>query len=215
MVEPLLNEVEVRVLGALVEKSVTTPEYYPLSLNALVNACNQKSNREPVTAYDSATVGEALSSLREKGLARIIMGGDSRVPKYQHYFEEMYQLTQAEAAILCELMLRGPQSAGELRGRIERFTVTLSLAEAEEVLRGLMTRPEPLIVQLPRQAGRRDVRYAHLLAGEPVITEEAEPAAPRAPREDRLAALEEEVQRLRLELDALREELAAFRRQFE
>jgi hypothetical protein len=143
------------------------------------------------------------------------MGGDSRVPKYQHYFEEMYQLTQAEAAILCELMLRGPQSAGELRGRIERFTVTLSLAEAEEVLRGLMTRPEPLIVQLPRQAGRRDVRYAHLLAGEPVITEEAEPAAPRAPREDRLAALEEEVQRLRLELDALREELAAFRRQFE
>jgi len=213
MVQPLLNEIEVRVLGALVEKSITTPDNYPLSLNALVNACNQKSNRDPVTEYDSATIGEALASLRDKALARIIMGGDSRVPKYRHYFEEMYHLSQAEAAVLCELMLRGPQSAGELRGRIERLNATLSLAKADEVIRELMARPEPLVVQLPRQSGQRDIRYAHLLAGEPVIT--AETPVPRPPREDRLTALETEVQHLRLELDALREELAAFRKQFE
>jgi len=216
MIEPLLNEVEVRVLGALVEKSITTPDAYPLSLNALVNACNQKSNRDPVVEYASGTVGETLVSLRGKSLAWIVMGGDSRVPKYQHYFEEVYHLTQAEAAMLCELMLRGPQTAGELRGHIERLNVTLSLAEADEVVRGLMTRPEPLIVQLPLQAGRREARVAHLLAGEPVIPEETEAAAASSlSRTDRLTALEDEVQNLRRELDALREELAAFRRQFE
>ncbi|MHB9108267.1 MAG: YceH family protein [Armatimonadota bacterium] len=215
MVEPQLNEIEVRVLSALVEKSVTTPDNYPLSLNALVNACNQKSNRYPVMELDSATVGQALASLRQKGLARIIMGGDSRVPKYQHYFEEAYHLTQAESAILCELMLRGPQTVGELRGRIERFNVTLSLPQAEEVMNGLASRPEPLVMELPRTAGRREVRFAHLLAGEPSFEEEAEPAAPRLPRDERLAGLEEEVARLRRELDEFREELADFKRQFE
>ena len=215
MVEPQLNEIEVRVLGALVEKSVTTPDNYPLSLNALVNACNQKSNRYPVMELDSATVGQALASLREKALTRIVMGGDSRVPKYQHYFEESYHLTQAEAAILCELMLRGPQTVGELRGHVERFNVSLSLPEAEGVMHGLLTRPEPLVMQLPRAAGRRDVRFAHLLAGEPSVEEEAEPAAPRLPRDERLANLEEEVASLRGELDELREEFAVFKRQFE
>jgi len=214
MVEPTLNQIEVRVLGSLIEKSITTPDNYPLSLNALVNACNQKSNRDPVTEFDGETVGVALASLREKALVHIIMGGDSRVPKYRHYFEEMYHLTRAEAAILCELMLRGPQTAGELRGRIERLNAPLSMAEAEEVIRGLMMHPEPLIARLPLQQGRRDVRYAHLLAGEPIVSEEAEPA-PRSSREDRLIALEDEVQRLRRELNALREDFTEFRRQFE
>jgi len=215
MVEPQLNEVEARVLSALVEKSVTTPDNYPLSLNALVNACNQKSNRYPVMELDSATVGEALVSLRQKGLARIIMGGDSRVPKYQHYFEESYHLTQAESAILCELMLRGAQTAGELRGHVERFNATLSLAEADAVIDGLRKRPEPLLMELPRTSGRREVRFAHLLAGEPSIEEEAEAAAPRPPREERLATLEEEVASLRAEIDELREEFATFKQQFE
>lgn len=215
MIEPQLNEIEVRVLGALVEKSVTTPDNYPLSLNALVNACNQKSNRFPVMELDSATVGQALVSLREKALVRVIMGGDSRVPKYRHYFEESYDLNPAEAAMVCELMLRGPQTIGELRGHIERFNVSLSLAEAEAVMHGLLTRPEPPVTQLPRTAGRREARFAHLLAGEPAVEADAEPAAPRLPRDERLANLEDEVARLRSELNELREAFVEFKRQFE
>ena len=215
MIEPQLNEVEVRVLGSLIEKSVTTPENYPLSLNSLVNACNQKSNRDPVVEYDSATVGEALTSLRTKGLARIIMGGDSRVPKYQHYFEEMYHLSMAESAAICELMLRGPQTPSEVRGRIERFNVHLSPTAVEDLLTGLQTRAEPLLKLLPRQPGRREARFAHLLAGEPVVRDEAESTTPRPARDERLTTLEEEVQHLRQELDALRQQFAEFQKQFE
>jgi len=214
MIEPQLTFEEARVLGSLVEKSVTTPDNYPLSLNALINACNQKSNRDPIVEFSGQEVGEAISSLKTKGLVRIVMGGDSRVPKYQHYFEETYHLNQAESALLCELLLRGPQTPGELRGRIERFNVTLRQPEVETLLSALQARPDPLLVELPRQVGRREARVAHLLAGEPVIPEETEPTV-RAPREDRLSALEAEVQALRGEMVALHEEFAAFRRQFE
>lgn len=219
MVEPQLNEVEVRVLGALVEKSVTTPEYYPMSLVALVNACNQKSNRDPMTDYDARLVGETLVTLREKGLARTMMGGDSRVPKYRHYFDEMYGLNAAETAILCELMLRGPQTSGELRGRIERFEVSMTLPEVETLLAAMAERPTgPLVVQLPRQAGRRDVRYAHLLAGEPsaeVFADTPRPVSAAAPGNERLQRLEDDLATLREDFAALRAEFAAFRKQFE
>ena len=134
----LLNDIEVRVLASLAEKSVTTPEYYPLTLNALVNACNQKSNREPVVEYLSGIVGDALDSLKERGLVRIRLG-DGRVPKYQHYFAEGYSINSKEMAILCELMLRGAQTGGELRTRTERFNETMELSEMEEILQSMAT----------------------------------------------------------------------------
>jgi uncharacterized protein YceH (UPF0502 family) len=194
----ILTDTEIRVLGALVEKSVTTPEYYPLTLNALVNACNQKSNRDPVTEYDEEIVLEALEGLRAKSLIHIMREG--RTAKYRQYFADAYETTPAETALLCELMLRGPQTASELRGRAERFGLTLTAEETEALLETLASRE--LVVLLPRQAGRRESRYAHLLAGEPTISaSDAEPVLPRA---DRLRALEEEVSALREEVAALR-----------
>ena len=202
-----LSETEVRVLGALVEKAATTPEYYPLTLHALVNACNQKSNRDPVTAYDEATVLDALAGLSEKALTHVVR--DARATKYRQYFADAYETTDAETALLCELMLRGPQTAGELRGRIERFGVTLNADEVETLLDGLRGRADaPLVTTLPRQPGRREARYAHLLAGEPSGAEAGEAAAPRA---DRLRALEEEVAALRRELEAVRAAVAELR----
>lgn len=204
-----LTESEIRVLAALVEKAVTTPEYYPLTLNALISACNQKSNRDPVVAYDDTTVSIALDSLREKGLIRVLR--DARAAKYQQYFAEAYETSPAETAILGELMLRGPQTAGELRGRIERFEIVLEIDEVETLLNGLRERPDgPLVTLLPRQPGRREQRYAHLLGGEPVIAESAETETP-LPRLDRLQALEAEVAALRAEVEALRDEVATLR----
>jgi uncharacterized protein YceH (UPF0502 family) len=212
-----LNEIEVRVLGALVEKALTTPEYYPLTLNALVNACNQKSNREPVVNYDARAVNDTLESLKSKGLARTIMGGDSRVPKYRHYFDEAFALVPAEVAVLDVLMLRGPQTVGELRGRTERMHPFTELSDVEIVLEGLMERKDgPLVAKLPRLAGRKDSRYAHLLCGEPVLMEEVEfVPSETPPRTDRVLLLEEEVARLREEMVALRAEFAEFKQQFE
>lgn len=209
----ILTDTETRVLAALVEKAVTTPEYYPLTLNALINACNQKSNRDPVVQYDGQTVGSALDSLREKGLVRVMLGGDSRVPKYREYFAEAYELTPAESAVLCELMLRGPQTLGELRGHLERFNRHLTPEEIEATLTGLATRADgALAIRLPRQPGQKDARYAHCLAGEPQVTDV--PREARTSSSDRLGALEEEVRALRQELADLREAFAAFTRQF-
>jgi uncharacterized protein YceH (UPF0502 family) len=217
MIDRALNEAEVRALGCLVEKAITTPENYPLSLNALVNACNQKSNRDPVVEYDSSTVAFAIDSLKPLGLVRIIMGGDSRVPKYRHYFDEAYELNLAEAAILCELMLRGPQTPGELRGRTERLENRQSVEGAEATLERLVSRQ--LAVKLPRQPGRKESRYAHLLAGMPDIEAlAAEAEAPRVstrPGAERMAELEAQVAGLREEIEALKEEFARFRQQFE
>jgi uncharacterized protein YceH (UPF0502 family) len=212
----LLDEAEVRVLGALMEKEIATPEYYPLSLNALVNACNQKSNREPVVSYNEATVDAALAGLRSKGLALRISGPDLRVPKHKHRLSEVFNFGRRESAVLCVLMLRGPQTAGELRGRTERLYDFDDLAAVESCLNRLMEwQPDPLVTRLPRQAGYKEVRYAHLLAGEPRV--EAEPAQPSIAslREDPVSRLQASVDNLERELAELKRQFAEFRKQFE
>lgn len=167
-----LSEIETRVLASLYEKEVTTPEYYPMTLNSLVNACNQKSNRDPVVNYDAATVNEALAGLKEEGLISLLMGGDSRVPKYRNYFAEGFELTTAEAGLLNVLMLRGPQTLGELRTRAARFYDFAEIADVEIVLEALQQRTTgALVISLPRQTGQKEARYAHLLAGEVMISE--------------------------------------------
>ncbi|HYL78969.1 MAG TPA: YceH family protein [Bryobacteraceae bacterium] len=208
--ELLLHPIEVRVLGSLLEKEITTPEYYPLSLNALVNACNQKSNRDPMVNFDQETVEHALQTLRDKGLLLTISGAGSRVPKYGHRISEKLNLGRREMAILCELMVRGPQTPGELRTHSERMHQFDDLPELEAVIERL---PE-LIVRLPRRPGEKESRYAHLLSGAPEVAE-AEAEAPLTARADRIGALEAEVAHLRGELDDLKQQFAVFRKQFE
>jgi uncharacterized protein YceH (UPF0502 family) len=206
----LLHPIEVRVLGSLLEKEITTPEYYPLSLNALVNACNQKSNREPTVNFDQETVEHALLTLRDKGLLLTITGAGSRVPKYGHRISEKLNLGRRELAIVCELMLRGPQTLGELRTRADRMHPFDDLAQVESVIERL---PE-LITKLPRRTGEKEARYAHLLSGAPEISEN-EAEAPQPMRSDRIATLEAEVAELRSDLESLKEQFAGFRKQFE
>lgn len=206
----LLHPIEVRVLGSLLEKEITTPEYYPLSLNALINACNQKSNREPAVNFDQETVEHALQTLRDKGLLLSITGAGSRVPKYGHRISEKLNLGRRELAILCELMLRGPQTLGELRTRADRMYSFDDLAQVESVIEHL---PE-LIAKLPRRSGEKEARYAHLLSGAPAISEN-EPEVVQPMRSDRIANLEVEVAELRSDLESLKEQFAGFRKQFE
>lgn len=207
--EPL-DPVEVRVLGALIEKEATTPEYYPLSLNGLVNACNQKSNRDPVVSYDEDTVSDALLSLREKKLSVMITGG-GRVNKYAQRISETLNLGRRELAVLCTLLLRGPQTLGEIKDRSERMYSFGDLDETERVLEKLAEWPDgALAKKLPRQIGQKESRYAQLLSGEPTV--EAAAAEEPAPRAGRLAELESEVASLRSDLNDLKqrfEELAA------
>lgn len=218
-----LNDVEVRVVGSLIEKQLSTPDYYPLSLNALMNACNQLSNREPVVSYDEQTIVKALGSLKEKGLARMITGADSRVPKYQHVIEEFFDLAVQEVAIMCVLMLRGHQTSGEIRGRTNRLYNFANLEEVDLTLQGLIDRqPQPLVMRLPRQPGTKEARYAHLLAGE-VIVETKERAVPiitaatpsNSAENERIVQLEIEVAQLRQELNELQEQFREFKKQFE
>lgn len=216
--EVLLDPVEVRVLGALIEKETTTPEYYPLTLNALATACNQKSNRDPVVALEEKTIVRALESLRDKGLARQLSGAEMRVPKHYHLFNEKLGLEPPETAALCVLMLRGPQTVGEIRGRTGRLHEFAGLAEVEQTLEKLSAWQEgPLVVLIARQPGRKESRYAHLLQGEPQVTEQegegpVDAAAVEVRAEnERIAASEEQVQALA----ALREEFARFKGQFE
>ena len=220
--EALLNPVEVRVLGALIEKEITTPEYYPLTLNGLTTACNQKSNRDPVVSLEEKAVVRALESLREKGLARQVSGVDMRVPKHYHLFDEKMGLTRPQVAALCVLMLRGPQTVGEIRGRSGRLYEFAGLEEVERVLVELAEWTEgALVVQLARQPGRKESRYAHVLMGEPE-EEDAQTEGPvdaaalevRAENE-RIAALEEQVKALRDELADVRSAFAQFKEQFE
>jgi uncharacterized protein YceH (UPF0502 family) len=211
----LLNDIEVRVLGSLLEKSMTTPEYYPLSLNALTNACNQKSNRDPVVAFDETTVIRALDSLRGKQLA--VLSASSRVPKYAEVFAGNRKLVTREIALIMVLLLRGHQTVGELRGRTERAYKFENLAEVETTLDEL--EESGYVTKLPRMAGRKESRFAHLLAGDVQVEEmppRPEPAAivVRAENE-RIAALEEEVQRLRQEFDTLQSEFEKFKKEFE
>jgi uncharacterized protein len=220
--EALLDAVEVRVLGALIEKEITTPEHYPLTLNGLTTACNQKSNRHPVVAFDEKTTVRALESLRDKGLARQLSGAEMRVPKHYHLFGEKLAIERPQVAALCVLMLRGPQTVGEIRGRSGRLHEFSDLEEVERVLDELAQRAEgALVVQLPRQPGRKESRYAHLLMGEPEVGgEESEGPVDAAALEvraenERIATLEEQVQFLTLELVELREAFARFKEQFE
>ena len=214
-----LDEIEVRVLGALLEKDITTPDYYPLSLNALVNACNQKSNRDPVMALDESAVRDALDRLNEKNLAGQATSADSRVPKYAHRLQEVFNFDRREMAVLCVLLLRGPQTPGELRGRTERMYKFDDLGMVESALHRLMDREPPLVMKLPRQPGTKESRYAHLLAGEmeawskPAETQPM--AAAGSQDEERMTRLETEVQSLRREVADLRQQLEEFRKQFE
>ena len=202
-----LDAAETRVLGALLEKEITTPDYYPLSSNALVNACNQKSNREPVVSYDEDTVEDALERLRAKGLAMRVTG-DSRVPKHEQRFTEKFNLGRREAALLCVLMLRGPQTVGELRGRSERLYTFDDLEAVEATLARLADMA--YVKKLPRRAGFKEPRWAHLFAGD---VEEAAEAPP--PPEERGASDRDRIARLEAELAALKREFEEFRRKFE
>lgn len=215
----ILTDTDVRVLGSLVEKELTTPEYYPLSLNALTNACNQSSNREPVVQYDEATVKAAVDRLRKYSLVRSIQRADARVMKYMHLLNDALTLDRPELAALDVLMLRGPQTLGEIRTRAGRLFEFPSLEEAEATLNRLIERsPEPLVAKLARLPGQKEARYAHLLSGEPANTSAPAEAAEAedVPRQtDRIAELEHAVEALRGEVAGLRAELAELKRVFE
>jgi len=216
-VNVLLNDVEVRVLGSLVEKDITTPDYYPLSLNALVNACNQKNNRDPVTSLDEGKVREALSSLQEKRLAGPASGADSRVTKYEHRLQEVYNFDRREIAVLCVLLLRGPQTPGELRGRTDRMYHFEALDEVASTLQRLADREPSLVKMLPRQPGTKESRYAQLFAGDQPEWQAVAnvPHVVRVNDSDDAPDLRAEVAELRRELGELRAQLAEFRKQFE
>jgi uncharacterized protein len=214
-----LSETEVRVLGSLIEKDITTPEYYPLSLNALLNACNQKSNRDPVMQLDEETVRKALEGLQQRRMAGPARGADSRVTKYEQRLQEVFNFTRPEIAVLCVLLLRGPQTPGELRGRAERMHRFEALEDVQSALQKLMQREPPLVKVLPREPGTKESRYAHLLAGDVVEAEVPVQASAAAGRnsagDERIARLEEEVAELRRDLSEVKDQLERFRKQFE
>jgi uncharacterized protein len=204
-----LSGVEIRILGCLIEKEMTTPENYPLSLNALTNACNQKSNRAPLMNLEDADVVRGLDKLGSRGMARqTAVGG--RVAKYRHSFSENLHLAPPAQALLAELMLRGTQTAGELRSRAERMTPLGDIAAVEEILEELMAFGPPLVIRLPRQPGRKEQRYAQLFAGEPDLPDD-EPETLPEPARQRVMAGNERLDRLDGEISALRAEIAALR----
>lgn len=226
-----LTPIEARVLGALVEKDITTPDYYPLSLNALVNACNQKNNRDPVMTLEEDAVRDALGGLQSDRLAGPASGADSRVTKYEHRLQEVYNFTRGEIAVLCVLLLRGPQTPGELRGRTERMHRFEDLDQVQAALQRLMQREPPLAAVLPRQPGTKEARYAQLMSGEsdyiapePGVADservgKGSPTSDGSPPEsdlrDRIALLEQNVAELKSRVEELTQELTEFRRQFQ
>lgn len=214
-----LTDIELRVLGSLIEKGITTPDYYPLSLNALVNACNQKNNRDPVMNLDEDTVSHALATLQEKRLAGPASGADSRVTKYEHRLQEVFNFDRREIAVLCALLLRGPQTPGELRSRTERMYRFEALEDIISTLDRLSQRQPPLAAILLRQPGTKESRYMQLFAGEPPIADVQPPSAasdhPLRSSTDRLSHLEDEVLELKRNLGEMQQQLAAFRKQFE
>ena len=213
----LLTEVEARVVGALIEKQLTTPEYYPMTLNSLVNACNQKNNREPVVAFDEEIVAKALENLREKNIVYVFYGSTSRVPKYKHILPDVLELEPSETAVLCVLMLRGAQTLGELRERTHRLYEFSGLGDAQETLDALLRREEPLIVKLERLPGQKEARFAHLLCGEIDVSAYAKENAVSNKHldNDRVAKLEQELENLRTEFNLFRESFEEFKKQFE
>ncbi len=217
--ESRLTDAEVRVLGSLIEMDITTPEFYPLSLNALMNACNQKSNRDPVMQLDEDAVRDALDGLQEQRMAGPARGADSRVTKYEQRLQEVFNFTRPEIAVLCVLLLRGPQTPGELRGRAERMHRFEALDDVQSALQKLMQREPPLAKLLPRQPGMKESRYAHLFAGDVVEAEapvQGGTAVERNPADkQRIAGLEEKVADLRREVGELKDQLERFKKQFE
>jgi hypothetical protein len=218
MLNPPLTDIEVRVLGALLEKEVTTPDNYPLSLNALVAACNQTTNREPVMRLEEDAVVHAAVALRRRYLLRQIQPAGSRVTKFEHLLGQEWKLGKRELAVLGVLMLRGPQTPGELYARTARLEPFADVADLEGVLESLIARePEPLAARLPRRPGQKEVRYAHLLSGEPPADaaaradERAAPARRADGDDDRVAALERTVEELRAEVATLRADLDGLR----
>src|SRR6516164_11247019 len=215
----ILTEIEARVLGSLIEKDITTPDYYPLSLNALVNACNQKNNRDPVMTLDENAVRNALTTLQEKRMAGPASGADSRVTKYEHRLQEVFNFDRREIAIICVLLLRGAQTPGELRGRTDRMYHFDALDDVVSTLDRLAHREPPLVAMLARQPGTKESRYAHLFSGEPPSIDMSRTAAPAASGSasaaERIEALESQVAALRTELTEVQQQLATFRKQFE
>jgi hypothetical protein len=216
----MLNDIEVRVLGSLIEKELTTPEYYPLSLNSLTNACNQKSNRDPVMSLSEEEVVRSLDSLRFKQLV-VVSADGGRVPKYRHLLAEKMGLMPAEQAVICELLVRGAQTLGELRTRGERMHSFGDLTAVEEVLKELIERENPLVTLLPRQPGRKEGRYAQLFSGVPDSSVAEQAATPEVARvrvmaeNERITKLESELEILREEVVDLRQLMEEFKRQFE
>lgn len=214
-----LNEIEARIVGCLVEKQLTTPEYYPLTLNALTAACNQKSNRDPVVSYDETIILGAIDSLRDKNLVYLFYGSSSRAVKYKHMLPSVYELGPTEVALIAVMLLRGPQTLGELRERTGRLHEFSGLGEVSETLEALMKRDEPLVAKLERQPGQKEARFAHLLSGKVnagiMSTAREVPAVPGQESTDRIGKLEQEVESLRAELTSFREAFDEFRKQFD
>ena len=215
----ILTAAEARILGSLVEKQLTTPEYYPQTLNALTAACNQKSNRDPVVSYDEQTMTDALESLRDRNLVYVFYGSTSRVPKFKHMLPSVYELEPSEVAVICVLMLRGPQTLGEIRGRTDRLYDFAGLGEVQETLDDLAGRDEPLVVKLERQAGQKEARFAHLLCGE--VDQQAFAATVVASRShggadaERVEKLEKDIAELQSEMARLAQMFDEFKKQFE
>jgi uncharacterized protein len=212
-----LSPTEARILGCLLEKERITPEYYPLSLNSLVTACNQTTNRDPIVGYSENTVEQGLDLLRQKKLAVLTHTAGARVAKYRHTFLDLYNLNTREVAIICVLMLRGPQTPGELRSRTERMCGAITLSDVEALLDELSAGDDPLVKVIPARAGQKEKRYVHLLsrheqAGAP--TEEPTQTVELTPQKSRLEQLESEFNTLRAEMNALREDFEQFKKQF-
>jgi uncharacterized protein len=219
-VDIVLTDVEARVLGSLVEKELTTPEYYPLSLNALTHACNQKSNRDPSMNLDEVSVNRALQDLSKKGLAGPGDNLSGRAKKYEHRLQEAFNFTRHETALLCELLLRGPQTPGELRSRADRMHRFDDLGIVQSTLQRLMKREPPLVKLLPKQPGTKEARYAHLLCGDVELPEPLAPArvaavGVHAADSEQVARIEEQISDLQTEVADLKQQFAAFRKQFE
>ena len=213
----ILTEIEARVVGALIEKQLTTPEYYPLTLNALIAACNQKTNREPVVSFTEQTVQKSLDDLREKNIVYVFYGSTSRVPKYKHILDKVCELEPPETAVICVLLLRGAQTLGELRERTGRLHEFSSLGEVSETLDSLARRDEPLVARLERQPGQKEVRYAHLLSGEVVAAKQPPEKSFSANQteNERVAKLEEDFKNLQSEFNLFQQSFEDFKKQFE
>lgn len=211
-----INETEARVLGSLIEKQLTTPEYYPLTLNAVMAACNQKTSRDPVVSYDEQTVQGALDSLHDKFLVYLFHGSTSRVVKYKHMLPSVYELEPSEVAVICVLLLRGAQTLGEIHTRTSRLYDFKDLNDVQESLDSLSRRDEPVIVRLERQPGQKEARFTHLLSGA-VAAETIAVSRPAgaAQKDERIEKLEEEITSLREEFSALKETFEEFKKQFE